>query len=312
MTTPKWVENRCQPIAIRDIVSWLTGVADPGHDQSKIIEVGGPDVLTYREMMQGYARAAGLRRRLIVGVPVLSPHLSSLWVGLVTPLPGALARPLVESLVNEVVVRRPSPPPFDRPLLGFDEAVELALRHSADAQVATRWSDASHDGSADPHPSDPDWAGGAMLVNRQEVMSTASPDRLFKTASSVGGDGGWFGTDAVWTLRGWIDRLMGGIGTRVGRPDRDHVVVGDKIDAWRIDAVEPGSLIRLRSETRLPGEAWLEWRIESGDAGGSRLLQRLQFYPRGLLGRVYWYALTPVDHLVFARLARGLVDAAED
>lgn len=313
MVTPRWVENRCQPIAIRDVLSWLVAAGErtvPGHE---IVEVGGADVVTYRSMMHTYAEAAGLGRRVIIPVPVLTPKLSSLWVGLVTPLPAELAKPLVESLTNEVIVTRP--PPFDglgRAPMGFRAAVELALQRSAALQVDTRWSDASLPGRspADPLPSDPGWAGGSLLVDEATATSSASPSAVFETVAGIGGERGWYVTPFLWRLRGWLDKLVGGVGMRRGRRHPDRLWVGDAVDFWRVEAVEPDRLVRLRAEMRLPGEAWLEWQIEP-DGTGSRLTQRASFYPRGLAGRAYWYSLIPFHALIFGRLAQRLATAAE-
>ncbi|MGI8711269.1 MAG: DUF2867 domain-containing protein [Acidimicrobiales bacterium] len=308
MTTPKWVENRCQPIAIRDVLAWLVGALELGLDEHQVVEIGGPDVLTYREMMQGYASAAGLRRRLIVGVPVLSPRLSSLWVGLVTPLPSGLARPLVESLVNEVVVRHPSDPPFDHGVLSFADAVDAALRHSGDAQVASSGRETE---VADPHPSDPDWAGGTLLVHRHEAPTTAAPEEVFATVESGGGHGGWSTASRAWKVLGALGRSP--VPHDSGRTDASTgaVPVGDRLDSWPIDAREPSSLLRLRSGAYGPGDAWLEWRIEPDASGGSRVTQRALFYPRGLGGRVYWYARYFADRALLARLVHDITAAAE-
>lgn len=314
MTTPKWVDNRCQPIAIRDVLAWLVGALDrPDDTDDHVWEIGGPDVLTYREMMQAYATSAGLARRRIVVVPVLSPSLSSRWVGLVTPLPTGLARPLVESLINEVVVNDPpAESPLDRPPLRFRDAVELALQRSADLQVITRWSDASlrDRSSADPLPTDPDWAGGSLLSDVQQAATTASPDAVFAAVSGIGGDRGWFVTPLLWSVRGWIDKLIGGVGMRRGRRHPDDLWVGDAVDFWRVEAVQPNALVRLRAEMKLPGEAWLQWKIEP-DGDGAVLDQRAIFYPRGLLGRLYWYLLVPFHSLIFARMAQLIARDAE-
>ncbi|HEX6421044.1 MAG TPA: SDR family oxidoreductase [Acidimicrobiales bacterium] len=310
MVTPRWVDTRCQPIAIRDVLRWLAVAADRT-GPPEVLEIGGPDVLTYRRMMQVYAEVAGLPRRLVVPVPLLSPRLSSLWVGLVTPLPGSLARPLVAGLLNEVVVVHPPPPGLVPPPLGFREAVELAVRRSAELQVATRWSDATLPGRtpASPLPTDPDWAGGSLLVDEQVATTGAPPAHVYATVTGVGGNRGWYVTPLLWGLRGVVDKLAGGVGMRRGRRHPDELRVGDALDFWRVEAVEPDRLVRLRAEMRLPGEAWLEWRIEPSD-GGSRLEQRALFYPRGLLGRAYWYALLPFHALIFGRLARRLAAAA--
>lgn len=314
MTTPKWVDNRCQPIAIRDVLAWLVGSIHGDDRDDHIHEIGGPDVLTYREMMQAYAEAAGLKRRRIVVVPVLSPSLSSRWVGLVTPLPTGLARPLVESLINEVVVNdAPADVPLDRQPLRFREAVDLALQRSADLQVDTRWSDANLPGRspADPMPTDPDWSGGSLLVAAQTVTSTAPPTALYATVAGIGGERGWYVTPFLWNVRGWVDKLIGGVGMRRGRRHPDDLRVGDSVDFWRVEAVEPDALVRLRAEMKLPGEAWIQWQIEPTDDGGSTLDQQAIFYPRGLLGRLYWYLLVPFHRLIFARMAHQIADAAE-
>lgn len=310
MITPRWVTNRCQPIAVSDVLTWLVAAID--RDGSEILEVGGPEVLTYREMMDVYARVAELPRRRVLAVPVLTPWLSSLWIGLVTPLPTGLARPLVESLINEVVV---DDPPSDDPTgghaLGVQEAVELALRRSTEMQVATRWSDADLPGGgpADPFPSDPDWAGGSLLVDTRTARSSADPEAVFRTVLGIGGARGWYVTPLLWSVRGLLDSLVGGVGLRRGRRHPDLLEPGDALDFWRVDAVERPSLVRLRAEMRLPGSAWLEWRTES-DGAGTRLTQRAIFAPRGLWGRLYWYGLVPFHALIFGPMARRIADAA--
>lgn len=322
MVAPRWVETRCQPIAIRDILRYLVGVLDAGATAGGVFEVGGPDVLTYREMMQVQAEEAGLRRRVIVGVPVLTPKLSSLWVGLVTPLPTGLARPLVESLRTEVVVHD------DRlrdllsgDLLPFREAVRLALRRVQDLEVATTWATAqfgrpalavppARDDHASPQPEDPDWSGGTILVDHRSVRSSASPEVLFQAVRGIGGDRG-YAADALWHVRGAVDALIGGIGLRRGRRHPDELSVGDALDFWRVEAIEPGHLLRLRAEMRIPGEAWLEFEVNPDGSSGSRLDQRARFHPRGLWGRVYWAALLPFHALIFPRMARRLVTTAE-
>ncbi len=313
MVTPRWVDTRVQPISIRDILHALTVVLDRDDARGRVIEVGGPDVLTYREMMHTYAEVAGLRRRLIVPVPVLSPSLSSHWVGFVTPLPQDLAAPLVESLVNEVVVHNESLDLFaGSPRVSFRASVELALRRVEDLAVNTRWSDAALPGAtaADPLPSDPEWSGGTILVDEQTVTADGvDPERVFATLSGIGGARGWFVADLLWTIRGLADHLVGGPGMRRGRRDPDRLRVGDALDFWRVEATEAPSLLRLHAEMRLPGEAWLEWRVEPhGD--GTALTQRAIFAPRGLFGRLYWYAMAPFHRLIFARLAREIADRA--
>lgn len=317
MTVPRWVENRIQPIAIRDVLRYLVGSAAMPPDVSRGFDIGGPDVLTYREMMQRYAQAAGLPRRIIVGVGVLTPRLSSLWVSLVTPVPSGLARPLVESLVHEVVCDEhdiaehvPDPPGG---LIGFDRAVRLALQRIQDADVTTRWSSASVTGApSDPLPGDPDWAGGSMYVDERRVDVDASPEALWRVIETIGGESGWYSWPLAWQLRGLADKLVGGPGLRRGRrPGR--LLVDDAVDWWRVEEVEPGSLLRLRAEMRVPGLAWLELRVEpvEGDHRRTVFAQRALFHPHGLAGQLYWGAVYPFHGIVFGGMQRNIARAAE-
>jgi hypothetical protein len=312
MTTPRWVETRVQPIAVSDLLVYLRGVLGNADAYGRVFEIGGADVVTYREMMDLYALVAGLRKRVIVPVPVLSPRLSSLWVGLVTPIPADLARPLIESLVNEVVVHRHSIDevvPHDP--IGCREAIELALRRVGDVDVSTRRADPQPDGrtAADPMPTDPEWAGATILTDRQVVHTSATPEALFHVVCALGDDQGWLVGDWLWGLRGSIDRVVGGVGMRRGRRHPTELRVGDVVDFWRVEALEPARLLRLRAEMRLPGDAWLEWSILP-EREGALLVQRAIFRPRGLFGRTYWYAVTPFHRFIFGRLARRVAQRA--
>ena len=323
MVTPRWVDTRCQPIAIRDVLDYLVAVLDVEETADKVLEIGGPEVLTYREMMHTYASVAGLRRRLIVPVPLLTPRLSSLWIGLVTPLPTGLARPLVDSLVNEVIVTDPLIDELvPRDTMPLRQAIELALSRVQDLDVATTWASAGgagasterHDAGAvpeDPRPEDPAWAGGTVFADEQVVACHAPPAAVFQTVSALGGRTGWHSPRWMWELRGLVDKLIGGIGVRRGRRHPEQLSVGEAVDFWRVEALEPPTLLRLRAEMRLPGEAWLEFRIRPhGDH--SLLEQRARFHPRGLLGRAYWWALLPFHGLIFPRMARSIARAAEE
>ncbi len=304
MVTPKWVDTRCQPIGIRDVLGYLVGVLGRDDALGRVFEIGGPDVLTYREMMQQFAEEAGLKRRIIVPVPVLSPRLSSLWVGLVTPLPVALARTLVDSLVNEVIVRDHSiESVVSRTNVGYRESVRLALRRVADLDVRTRWTDAD-DTPADPMPADPDWSGGTMLADAQCVDVHAAPEDVFATVLGIGGKRGWLVANSLWRARGVADRLVGGIGMRRGRRHPDLLRVGDALDFWRVEALEPNRLLRLRAEMRLPGEAWLEWRL-SPTSEGTRLEQRAVPPARPVRSPLLVRAVAvPPLHLPAARVPR--------
>ncbi|MCX4767482.1 SDR family oxidoreductase [Streptomyces sp. NBC_01275] len=315
MVTPSWVRTRIQPVAVRDVLRALVGGALMPDDVNRAFDIGGPDVLTYREMMIRYAAVAGLPRRLILPVPVLSPGLSSRWVGLVTPVPASIARPLTESLRHEVVchehdIARYAPDPPGHPV-GFDEAVRLALQRVRDAKVTTRWSSASLPGApSDPLPTDPDWAGGSLYTDHRELYVDAPRTSLWRVIEGIGGDNGWYSLPLAWAVRGWLDRLAGGVGLRRGRRDPDRLRVGDSLDFWRVEEIEPGRLLRLRAEMRLPGLAWLEMYAETDDAGRTRFRQRALFHPRGLLGHAYWWSVSPFHAVVFGGMARNIARAA--
>lgn len=316
MVTPRWVHTRIQPIAVRDVLRYLVGAADLPADVSRSFGVGGPEVLTYEQMMRRYAAVAGLRRRVIVPVRPLSPWLSSHWVGLITPVPNAIARPLVESLIHEAVSRErdiaayvPDPP---EGLIGFDEAVRLALARIRDADVETRWSTATGpEASAEPLPSDPRWSGGTAYTDVRERAVAASPAALWRVIEGVGGEHGWYSFPLAWSVRGWLDRAVGGVGLRRGRRDPHRLYVDEALDFWRVEEIVPGELLRLRAEMRLPGRAWLELRVAPDGNSGSRYHQRAVFLPRGLAGHAYWAAVTPFHALVFGGMARNIARGAE-
>ncbi|HET6875852.1 MAG TPA: SDR family oxidoreductase, partial [Acidimicrobiales bacterium] len=315
MVTPRWVENRVQPIAVRDVLRYLVRAADVPADVNRTFDIAGPDVLTYREMMARYATVAGLSRRLVVPVPVLSTTLSSLWVGLVTPVPSGIARPLVESLRHEVVAREhdiaayiPDPP---EGLVGFEDAVRLALTRVRNADVVTRWSSAALAGApSDPLPSDPEWSGGTLYEDEREESVDAPAAALWSVVEGIGGENGWYSFPLAWAVRGWLDRLVGGVGLRRGRRDPARLRVGDSLDFWRVEEIERGSLLRLRAEMRLPGLAWLEMRVVEDGPGRSRYRQRALFYPRGLAGQAYWWSVAPFHGVVFKGMARNIAGAA--
>ncbi|MEU4770689.1 SDR family oxidoreductase [Micromonospora sp. NPDC023644] len=316
MVTPRWVRNRIQPIAVRDVLRYLAGCASLPPEVNRAFDIGGPDILTFEDMMQRYARVAGLRRRAIVPVRPLTPSLSSHWVGLVTPVPNAIARPLVESLVHEAVAHEhdiaayvPDPP---EGLTGFDQAVAAALTKVRDGEVETRWSTASGpDAPAEPLPSDPEWSGGTAYTDVRERAVHAPPEALWRVVEGVGGEHGWYSFPLAWSVRGWLDRLIGGVGLRRGRRDPHRLQVGEALDFWRVEEIVPGELLRLRAEMRLPGRAWLEMRVLPVDGGGSRYQQRAVFLPRGLPGHAYWGAVAPFHAVVFGGMARNIARQAE-
>ncbi|MDQ3714844.1 MAG: SDR family oxidoreductase [Actinomycetota bacterium] len=316
MVTPKWVDVQIQPIAIRDVLHYLVGAADLPAELNRSFDIGGADVVTYRDMMQGYARVAGLPRRRIFRVPVLSPTLSAHWVGLITPVPGSLAKPLVESLKNTVVAREhdiadyvPDPP---EGLLGFEDAVRRAVARIRDADVTTHWSNASVAGaSSDPMPTDPDWARGDLYVDDRSSVVDAPPDALWAVIEGIGGSAGWYSWKLAWRVRGVLDRLSGGPGLRRGRRSPYDLQIGDVVDWWRVEEIVDGELLRLRAEMRVPGRAWLDLGIETDDQGRTVFRQRAIYAPRGLLGRAYWWAVWPFHGFIFGGMQRNVAARAE-
>lgn len=315
MICPRWVtRTRCQPIAIADVLHYLVTVIDRPDTAGKVLEIGGPEILTYREMMDRYTEVAGLRRRLILPVPLLTPRLSSHWVNLVTALPYGLARPLVDSLINDVVVHsdRDVRAYIERQPATLDEAIARALTRVADRNVATSWMDsAPGQAPASPMPQDPDWAGGTIYHDVQRVDSSADSTRVFRTVAGIGGARGWYIANSLWALRGLLDKLIGGVGMRRGRRDADDLRVGDALDFFRVEAIDPPELLRLRAEMKVPGDAWLEWRVDTESDGTAVLRQLAIFQPRGVAGRLYWWLLLPVHKVIWKRLARHLVALAE-
>ena len=315
MTTPKWVSNRTHPIAIRDVLYYLKNAAALKTPVGKIYDIGGPEILSYADMMQKFAKLSGLPRRWIIKVPVLTPGLSSLWIGLVTPVPTALARPLVGSLISEVVADPAKSidgliPPPQEGLLSVETAMSLALSKISDHGVETRWSDASIPTAPwQKAQGDPEWAGETILRDRRQVLSEKSAEAIWKQIEGIGGEHGWFGADFLWFMRGLIDRIFGGVGLRRGRRDQDLLRVGESLDFWRVEELERGRRLKLYAEMILPGKAWLEFSIEEKN-GKTLVTQEATFSPRGLGGRLYWYAVAPFHVFVFPTMLRNLVKRA--
>nr|WP_211178022.1 SDR family oxidoreductase [Pseudonocardia acidicola] len=327
MLTPRWVRNRIQPIAVRDVLRYLVGAARLPAAVNRTFDIGGPEVLTYLEMMQRYAAVAGLPRRHVVGVPLLTPRLSAHWVNIVTPVPKGIAAPLIESLVHEVVCREqdileyiPDPP---EGRIGYDRAVELALARISAGDVETRWSGAtSADVPSDPLPSDPQWSGGSVYLDEREQPSAAPPEELWQVVKGIGGERGWYSFPLAWAVRGWMDRMVGGVGLRRGRRDPDQLHTGEALDWWRVEHLEDGTpdgdgrrrwLLRLRAEMKVPGRAWLELTVTPAPdgAGGSVYRQKAVFIPHGLAGHLYWWSVAPFHGIVFGGMVRNITHTAE-
>lgn len=316
MVTPRWVRNRVQPIAVRDVLHYLVRAAGLPAEINRAFDIGGPDVLTYAEMMRSYARVAGLRPRKILSVGVLSPKLSSHWVNVVTPVPRSISAPLIQSLIHEAVCEENDIDNYvDRPaagLTGYGEAVRLALAKIRNAAVETRWSDASPtDAPADPLPSDPQWAGGSAYLDVRERRTTASSEDVWRVIESIGGRNGWYSFPLAWATRGWVDRLVGGVGLRRGRRDADQLRIGEALDWWRVEELDDGHLLRLRAEMKVPGVAWLELSVTPAEDRGSVYHQRAIFVPRGLAGQFYWWSVAPFHGAVFGGMVRNILRTAE-
>jgi len=309
MITPRWVETRCQPIGVRNVIEYLLEALDHP-DVEGIYEIGGPDVLTYRQMMVGYARVRGLRR-VILAFPVPHPEWSSRFVDLVTPIPYAIARPLVESLQTEMVVRDDrAVREFSVQSMDYRAAVELALTRVASDEVETTWASSLASFSGDQAQGRQLAVHEGMLFERHQARCSASPEAVFDVVCALGGDTGWPAGNALWQLRGLIDRMFGGVGMRRGRRHPRQLRIGEPLDFWRVEALEPPHLVRLRAEMKLPGTAWLQFEVLP-DVDGARIEQTAFFDPHGLLGYLYWYAVLPFHRFVFPGLIRAVRERAE-
>lgn len=312
MICPRWVYTRSQPIGIRDVLDYLVGALSVPGSVGRIVEIGGADVITYGQMMTIYAQVRGLKR-LLIPVPFLTPRLSSLWVNLVTPIPAAIARPLVEGLRNENVVRDSAARelfPGIAPA-GYRESVERALERLKASNVETAWSDALSTSQGDVAPVRLATEEGILMEHRQRIVP-ASAAEVFRAFTQVGGTRGWLYMNRAWKLRGFADRLIGGVGLRRGRRDPDRLRVGDALDFWRVEAVEEDRLLRLRAEMKVPGMAWLQFQA-TPRADGSTLLEQTAFFaPKGLAGTLYWYALYPIHRVIFSGLIERMGERATE
>ena len=309
MLTPRWVSTRTQPIAIGDVIAYLAAAAEVSVQGSTIVEIGGSDRVSYLDLMREYASQRGLRR-IFIRVPFLTPWLSGRWLGLVTPVYARVGQKLIDGVRNETVVTSPIAAELFPAIVprGMREAIAQALVNEDCELAETRWSDArSSIGRTQP------WGGralGSRRVDSRDVVVERAPAVAFRPIERIGGSNGWYYGDWLWRLRGLLDLLAGGAGMRRGRRDPESLRVGDAVDFWRVEAIEPSRLLRLRPEMKLPGRAWLQFEI-SPSAKGSVIRQTAVFEPRGLLGLLYWYALYPVHGLIFGGMLRGIARAAE-
>ncbi len=311
MICPRWVYTRTQPISIHNVLDYLLAALETPESSGEIIEIGGSQVVTYGEMMTGYAQARGLKRWM-VPVPVLTPRLSSYWVHLVTPVPASIAQPLIQGLRNENIVRSDSARrlfPHIQPM-DYQHAVELALQQLDAGNVETAWSDALVTSQGDLPPVVLATIEGMILEKRQLIV-TAPVHEVYRAFSGLGGKRGWLYMNWAWEIRGAMDRLVGGVGLRRGRREPDEVRVGDALDFWRVEAVEPDHLLRLRAEMKVPGRAWLQFQVQEQNNDQSLLSQTAFFAPKGLSGLLYWYLLYPLHSLIFSGMIRKVAERAE-
>lgn len=310
MICPRWVYTRTQPIGVREVLAYLVATLETPASVGRIIEIGGAEVVTYGDMMLLYAQVRGLRRWM-VPVPVLTPHLSSLWVNVVTPIPAAIARPLIDGLRNENVVHDPSALqlfPAIQPV-DYRTSVQHALAHLEASQVETTWSDALSTSQGDIAPVILTTQEGMIVEHRQRVVA-ADSQSIFTIFTGIGGQRGWFYMNWAWEVRGWLDRMIGGVGLRRGRRHPDTLRVGDALDFWRVEALEPACLLRLRAEMKVPGKAWLQFEVKPLSPNETLLLQTAFYAPKGLWGLLYWYALYPLHSLIFSGLINSVAQRA--
>ncbi len=308
MICPRWVSTRAQPIAVEDVLAYLVAALDLDDGESRVFEIGGPDQVSYGDIMREYARQRGLRR-LMISVPVLTPRLSSLWLGLVTPVYARVGRQLIEGVRNPTLVHDASAlDTFAVRPRGLCDGIQRALINEDREIAETRWSDALSAGS-EPRR----WGGtrfGSRIVDSRLVVVDVPPEAAFTPIQQIGGKTGWYYATWLWRIRGWLDLLVGGVGMRRGRRDPFNLRVGDALDFWRVEAFEPNRRLRLAAEMRVPGRAWLEFEVSELD-GQSQIRQTAIFDPVGLPGLAYWYALYPLHQLVFARMLKGISQAAK-
>jgi len=305
MITPKWVQVSAQPIAIEDLIEYLEAALFVLDSGCRVYEIGGADQVSYADIMRIYGSCRNIGVRMIP-VPVLSPYISSLWLGLITPLYARIGRKLIESIVHPTVVRDESAlKVFKIQPMGVEDAIRRAIDNEDKEFAETRWSDSlSSSGKV------PSWFGvnfGSRLVDSRTVQLNIPPTLTFKPIQRIGGDTGWYAWNWLWQLRGFLDLLVGGVGMRRGRAHFEILRVGDTVDFWRVEEHDPNHFLRLAAEMKLPGRAWLEFEV-TGDDFSSTIRQTAIFDPVGLLGLIYWYALYPLHQLVFAGMLRGIAD----
>jgi uncharacterized protein YbjT (DUF2867 family) len=306
MVTPRWVKTESQPVAIADVLFWLVECLEVPATLGQTLEIGGKDVLEYRELMRIMAEELKLPARIILPLPVLTPSLSSGWIGLVTPVSYRIARPLAEGLRNRVVVTNDlTQKLMPHEALGVREAIHKALIRVRENRVITSWS------AAGPVPGDPEWAGGTVFKDQRTIDIKAEEARVYRAVCRVGGGHGWYSGDILWRIRGWMDKLVGGPGLRRGRRHPEQVGYGEALDFWRVIGIEKERRLTLLAEMKLPGVATLDFSLDPIAGGGTRLTMTARFRPKGFFGLLYWHAVVPFHNIVFGGMLKGIKNAAE-
>ncbi len=311
MVCPRWIYSRIQPIAVDDLLEYLVSALDTPESRGRTIEIGGKDVTTYRGLMLGYARARGLRR-MLMPVPVLTPRLSSYWIHWMTPIPAPISKALVEGLRNEVVVTDDMASrlfPHIEPQ-GLASAIGRVTEDLDEGRIPTSWSDAAGASRKEGRRVRLESRHGMIVERRRRTVAAPACD-VYRVFTGIGGARGWYFANWTWKLRGTIDRLLGGAGLRRGRRHLDELRIGDALDFWRVEELEPDRLLRLRAEIKLPGRAWLQYEVRENPDGSSELVQTAAFIPKGLFGLAYWYALYPFHSWIFSGLIRAVGQRAE-
>lgn len=311
MITPRWVRTSSQPIAVRNVLAYLIACLENEETCGQVLDIGGPEVLTYQELMDLYAEEAGLGRRWVLAVPFFTPRLSSYWIHLVTPVPAYIARPLAEGLRNPAVCKESRITELiPQDLLDCRTAIKLAITRRQHQQVESHWTDAGEIPPAEWfYSQDPQWAGGTVYEDRRSLLVSARADELWQPIVRLGGDTGWYYGNWLWKLRGLMDRLLGGVGLARGRRHSSELKPGDALDFWRVAAVNPGERLLLVAEMMLPGKAMLEFKIEAVSQTEARIWQTARFLPNGLTGLIYWWLVTPLHNAIFGGMLRGIAKA---
>lgn len=309
MITPKWLTTPNQPIAIRNVIFYLTSCLEVDQTIGETFEIGGPEVLTYEKLMETYAKEAGLAKRFIIRVPVFTPRLSSYWIHLITPLPASIARPLAEGLKNPVICKETRIQKLiPQELLTPRVAIQKALERISLDTLPSHWTDAGKLPLYEwTHQGDPKWSGGTLFTDKRKIKINFNKKTVWEIVCKIGGKNGWYHADFLWCLRGWVDKIMGGVGLRRGRRDANEIQIGDALDFWRVVDVRENERLLLAAEMKLPGKALLEFRMNDLGHDACELEQTAYFKPRGLLGIIYWYCVLPLHSYVLGGMLKAIV-----